>query len=294
MKKISIYLIVIFFSVSGVFSSCTKDKLDESVPVNPVLKPFKAITAEDGTEMVNASISDKDKTIVLQFNNLKNLKEVKVKLDVSKRAKLISPSDTVMTLDLTEPYKITINNLFDDVIYTLSASIPEYIQANKSQFKEYKLDNDGAPAEGAIEYLWDGGIMSKPNNYGEIGYRNYLTKGSFTIDIGTRYDGSYYSIKQFKASLYWPYSNVCPKVYELWAYMSPGEPPVSGDWSDWRKLGTMDNSSSTLEDFAEGDNIHFTKEESPQARYFRIKLVENYRSDSFFSLCEVTFWAWNK
>ncbi|MFA6702171.1 MAG: DUF5000 domain-containing lipoprotein [Dysgonamonadaceae bacterium] len=285
---------ILLFTGTVFLTSCSEDKLDESIPLNPVLAPFKAVTAADGPVVANATISDKDRTIEFEFLNLKNLKEVKVNLHVSKRAKLLAPIDTVLTLDLTKPYEITINNLYDDITYTLSASIPEFIPADKSKFNEYRLNNDGAPEEGDIKFLWDGGIMSKPNNYDEIGYRNYLTKRSFTIDIGHRYDGSYYDIKQFKASLYWPYSNVCPKVYELWGYMSPGEPPISGDWANWTKLGTMNNSSSTLANFGEGDNIHFDKEESPQARYFRVRLVENYRSDTFISLCEVSFWAWNK
>ena len=293
MKKIFLYLSIILCSGMVLFSSCSNDTIDESIPVNPVLTPFKAVTAEDGPTIANAEISDKNRTIELELYNLKSLKEVKVNLKVSKRAKLLAPIDTVLTLDLTKPYEITINNLYDDLTYTITASIPEFILVNKSPFKEFRMNNDGAAEEGRMSYLWDGGIMSKPNNYDEIGYRNYLTKSSFTFDIGTRFDGSYYDIKRFRASLYWPYSNVCPKIYELWGYMGAGEPPTTGDWSDWKKLGTMDNSSSTLAVFGEGDNINFEKVDSPQVRYLQVKLIENYRGDAFFSLCEVTLWAWN-
>jgi len=294
MKKIFLYLSIILLSGIVLFSSCGNDTLNDSIPLNPVLTPFKAVTAEDGPQIVNASISDKDRTIVFELNNLKNLKEVKVNLNISKRAKLLSPTDTTLTLDLTEPYEITINNIYDDITYTVSASIPEFILVDKAPFKEFKMNNDGGVEDGNIRYLWNGEIMSKPNDYDAIGYRNYLTKGSFTFDIGTRYDGSYYDLKRFRASLYWPLSNVCPKVYELWGYMGGGEPPLTGDWSDWTKLATIDNSSSTLADFGEGDNIYFEKEDSPKARYLRVKLIENYRGDTFISLCEVTFWAWNK
>lgn len=295
MKNIFLYWSIILCSGIVFLSSCSDDKLDESIPVNPVLTPFKAVTAEDGPQIVNAEISDKNKTIVLELFNLKSLKEVNVKLNVSKRAKLVSPTDTVLTLDLTQPYEITINNLYDDQVYTLTATIPEYVLVDKSQFQEYRLDNDGTRQEGNIAYLWDGGIMSTPNNYGEIGYRNYLTNPSFTIDLGTRYDGSYYNLKQFRASLYWAYTNVCPKIYELWGYMGPGEPPTDGDWSNWTKLATIDNSTSTLADFGEGDNVHFEKEDSPEVRYIRVLSKECWRGpgSTFISLCEVTFWAWN-
>ena len=109
--------------VAGIvlFSSCSEDKIDESIPVNPVLKPFLSVIAEDGETIANATISDNERTIVLDLNEFKSIKEVKVRLNLSKRAILVSPSDTVLTLDLREPHEITINNLFDDVTYTISA-----------------------------------------------------------------------------------------------------------------------------------------------------------------------------
>src|SRR5690554_7872062 len=94
MKKILIYL-TIFFLGGIVLLSCSEDKLDESIPLNPVLTPFKMVTAEDGPEIVNATISDKDRTIILEFFNLKNLNEVKVNLSVSKRATLLAPTDKI-------------------------------------------------------------------------------------------------------------------------------------------------------------------------------------------------------
>ncbi|MEC3880031.1 DUF5000 domain-containing lipoprotein [Parapedobacter sp. 10938] len=295
MKNITYYLGIILF-VGGfmMFSSCGLDSFDETIPLNPVLTPIKSVTAQDGPQEVVANISDKNRTIELEFFNIKSLEEVEVKLKVSKRAKLLAPHDTVLVLNLNEPHEIVINDLFDDLTYTLTATIPEYIKADKTQFSEYRLDNDGGVEEGSISYLWDDEYMLLPGDYGSIGYRNYLTRGTFTFDIGTRYDGSYYDLKQFKANLYWAYTNVCPKVYELWGYMKEGNPPKEGDWSDWERLGTLDNSKSTLDDFGEGDNLNFEKESSPSVRYLRVKVVENYRNDDFISLSEVTLWGWNK
>lgn len=295
MKKIISYLTIILFIGVAILSSCGKDKFDESLPLNPVLIPFKAVTAEDGPVIAYAEISDRNRTIEFEFYNLKSLESVEVHLSISKRAELIDPLDTIMTLDLREPQELTINNLYDDITYTLTASIPEFIIADKSKFQGMKLNNDGAPEAENIACLWDGRSMVTPEAYWEVDYKNYLTRGAFTFDIGTRYDGSYYDLKQFKANLYWAYTNVCPKVYELWGYMSAGEPPIDGNWDDWEKLGTIDNSGSTLDDFAEGDSLHFDKEESPKVRYLRVKAVENYRpnSDTFISLCEITLWGWN-
>jgi hypothetical protein len=290
MKKISLLLSILFCAGPFLFNSCKEESMDVSIPLNPVLTPIKAVTAQNGEEIVSAIISDKNRTIELALNNLRSLSSVNVTLHISKRAKLISPQDTILTLDLTEPYQIVINNLYKDVTYTLTATIPEYIEIDKSKFREFRLNNDSQQMEGNIVYLWDGGVMSQPENYGEIGYRNYLTGECFTVDLG-----DHYHLKCFRASLYWAYTNVCPKKYELWGYEGEGEPPIDGNWSDWTKLGSLDNSNSTLADFAKGDVLEFTKEESPNVRYIRVKCLENYRNPptTAFSLCEITFWAWN-
>ncbi|SFL36741.1 protein of unknown function [Porphyromonadaceae bacterium KH3CP3RA] len=290
MKKILLLLSILFCTGLFLFNSCKEESMDESIPLNPVLTPIKAVTAQDGDEIVSGVISDRNRTIELSLKNLRSLSSVDVNLSISKRAKLLSPQDTILTLDLTESYQIVINNLYKDVTYTLTATIPEYIEVDKSKFKEFRLNNDTQQQEGNIVYLWDGGIMSKPENYGEIGYRNYLTGECFTVDMG-----DHYNLKSFKASLYWAYTNVCPKKYELWGYEGEGEPPINGDWSNWTKLGSIDNSSSTLADFGEGDVLDFTKEESPLVRYIRVKCLENYRNPptTAISLCEITFWAWN-
>lgn len=291
MKRISSLLIILLSSSLIIQNSCKEYSFDETVPVNPVLTPIKSVIAMDVDEEVEAVISNRDKTIELSLKNLRSLSSVDVKLNISKRAELISPNDTILNLDLTIPHEIVVNNLFKDIVYTLTASIPEFIEVDKSKFREFKLNNDSPPQDNTnILNLWDGQAMSAPENYGEIGYRNYLTNSSFTVDLG-----DHYNLKQFKANLYWAYTNVCPKKYELWGYEGEGEPPIDGDWNNWTKLAGIDNSSSTLADFAEGDSVEFTKEESPFVRYIRVKGVENYRNPptTIFSLCEISFWAWN-
>lgn len=271
-------------------NACGEDSFDESIPVNPVLVPFKSITAIDGDKIVNAEISDKNRTIHLNLVKLRNLNSVDVTLHISKRAKLLAPLDTIVNYNLTTPQEIVINNLYKDLTYTLTASIPENIEVDKSLFKEFRLDNDTPLMEGNIVFLWDGGAMTKPGNYAEVGYRNYLTGQCFTVDLG-----DHYHLKEFKANLYWAYTNVCPKKYELWGYEGTGEPPISGDWNDWTNLGLLDNTGETNADFADGDKLEFTKEASPLVRYIRVKCLENYRNPatSIFSLSEISFWAWN-
>lgn len=295
MKKI-ITLISLILSVSMLgFTSCSEDEMDDSIPVNPVMVPIKSVTAEDGDEIATAVISDMDRTIELSLKNLKSLKNVNVTLHVSKRAQLITPADTILTLDLSQPYTIIINDIFRDLTYTLTATIPETVLVDNSNFKELRMNNDSPKVEGDIAFLWDGKKMSKPEAYGEVNYGNYYTgftdsqePACFTFDMG---EAIY--LYRFRASLYWAYTNICPKQYELWGYLGEGEPAKDGNWDNWTKLSDIDNSSSTLADFGEGDNVYIEKENSPKVRYMRVRCLQNYRGTNGFSLCEITVWAYN-
>lgn len=291
MKKIIYLLCVLLIGFGSILlTSCNEEGMDESLPLNPALPVIKSVTAMDGDKMVEATIVNDN----IHFDLLKatpgDIKALKVYLHISKRAKLISHTDTVIVLDLTEPKQIVVNNLYKDITYTITASIRENYEIEKTDFKEFRMNNDGARGEGNIIYLWDGGIMSGPEKYGEIGYRNYLTQGSFTFDMG-----AHYYLYKFRASLYWAYTNVCPKKYQLWGYLGEGEPPRSGNWDDWTLLGSIDNSTSTLADFAAGDVLEFPKQGAKRMRYVRVRCLESYRvpPTTHISLCEVTLWAWN-
>ena len=78
--------------------------------------------------------------------------------------------------------------------------------------------------------------------YGEIGYRNYLTK-----EFYLRYGCPLLPL-QVSGKSHWAYTNVCPKSISLglpWRRRAS-----SGNWDDWTLLGSIDNSTSTLADFA--------------------------------------------
>lgn len=291
MKKIIALASLIFCTGALSLTSCSQyADMDESIPLNPVLSPIKALVAEDGNEISVAKISDNDRTISLVLRNLESLNAVKVKITYSKRAVLVSPTDSVLTLDLTKPYQIVVNNLFKEVTYTVT--VAEKYEIPKTNFQEYRLANDGAVETGPITNLWDGQDMKKAEDYGSIGYRNYLCSNSLTVDLGRSY-----KLSQFHASLYWAYTNVCPKKYQLWAYTKEGVPPATGDWSDWTLVGDIDNTGKTpAVDFPNGDNLYFESAKAPVTRYVRIKYLENYRSpaSTLCSLCEITFWAYSK
>lgn len=288
-----LYLLICFVIGFGfMFSACNeKAEFDESIPLNPVMTPFKSVIAEDGDAISEAMISDKDRIIYLEFENLEDLTEVKVTLNVSKRAKLVSTQDTVLIIDLTQPYEITVNNIYDDITYTIEASNIESFLIDKSKFKANNLENDSEPGGDPMETLWNNRYMTVPETYATVGYQNYWTTSSFTFDIG-----DHYHLKQLRLHLYWAFTHTCPRVWELWGYMKPGEPPASGDWSEWTLLYERDNSHLTLDDFAEGDNIHFKAIDSPHVRYLRIINRQNWRDSpplTNISISEITLWAFD-
>lgn len=148
MKKILIILLSFFCGVF--FISCGDGEFkDDPIPIIPVPKPIKAVTADDGNEVATAFIDNEERTIELSLRNLKSLSNVNVHLRISKRAKLINPTDTVVSLDLTKPYPIVINNLEEDLTYTLTAEILPQLKVNERWKKTgtqlgFTVHNNGA------------------------------------------------------------------------------------------------------------------------------------------------------
>lgn len=172
MKRIFLYFSITLIC-GALLSSCGNDKLDESIPVSPVLTPFKSVTAEDGSVIAEAVISDKDKTIVFSLLNVENLKNVKVKLNLSKRTKLVSPMDTLLTLDLTEPYEVVVNNLYDDITYTIS--VPEFISVKELWRKTGSLINFTRDNNRSVAISGDYLVVHDRGKKGAYDYYNLYT-----------------------------------------------------------------------------------------------------------------------
>ncbi len=150
MKKIITKIAFILFCTGILLYSCQDETMDESLPINPVLNPIKSVTAQDGNQITTAVISNENRTIHLEFANLntEERKAVPVKFEISKRAKLIEPTDTILTLDLTQPNSVTVNNLFKDITYEITASGPFRIELWRKTASElgFVKHNNGALA----------------------------------------------------------------------------------------------------------------------------------------------------
>lgn len=381
MKKIRILKLSFLLIELIIMTACSSDNLDHSVPVTPVQNPIKAVTAIDGNDStVNGVVDNMGKTISMLFSHktVEELKSTPLKITFGTRTKRISPTDSIVTVDLTKPYSIIVNNLVEDQTYVLNATVVpllsvkakdgdggmvnavidqekhtvdftfnklqpedldsielhiEYSSAAKpitpkdsvvrvnlrngytikvndmkedisyavtakiistcpKPYKEFHLDNDGKQQEGNISYLWDNETMQNIGDYGSVKYHNYLTTGSFTVDLG-----NWYYLKDFTANFYWFLTNVCPKKLQLYGYTKEGTPPTDGNWDDWTPLGSsVDNTDFPEENFAQGDVVSFPYEEAPYCRYVRVRCLENFKATPTqeFSLGEITFTSYKK
>lgn len=240
MKKIFLYLSIILLSGIVLLSSCGDDSIDESIPESPVLQPFLSVIAEDGETIAEAQISDQNRTIVLDLNKFKTIKEVKIKLNLSKRAKLVSPADTVLTLDMRESYEITVDNIYDEITYTLSAldylsttelwrktgSLMDFSNHNNRSLGisgDYLVVHDRS-TDGAFRYydLETGGEAGELSNEG-VDFGNVGSLHMISDDAGNIISGSFAGGEGDEMNIYW-WNDVeaDPELLLTWVSDAPG------------------------------------------------------------------------
>ena len=149
-----------------------------------------------------------------------------------------------------------------------------------STFSDFRCDNDSPVISGNMRNLWDGlrSVTVAGDKWAEeVNWQDFNTGGTddnmqlpgvFTINLGVKA-----KLSRIRISFYWPWYNACPKVYEIYAYTGEGAPDKSGDWSQWTKIQTIDNTGTESDQhYAEGDNVYFKdKATAPEVQYIRIK-----------------------
>lgn len=160
MKKVFLYAMLAVFTCVPVLTSCDSDaKFEKEVPVNPVMRPIKSLTAMDGEDIFEGVIDDNLRTIKLEVEAWTDLSNMTVNLNIPERAKLVSPASPEGVWDLTEPKEVVVNNLEKDVTYTVTAT-------RKAEFIEAPLVSLVAKAGGETAT-------------GEIDHANHTIKVNF-------------------------------------------------------------------------------------------------------------------
>lgn len=164
MKKVFIYaMLAVFTCMQGLTSCDSYAKFETEVPVNPVMRPVKSLTAMEGEDIFEGVIDDNKRTIKLEVEAWTDLSNLTVNLNIQARAKLVSPTSPEGVWDLTEPKEVVVNNLEKDVIYTVTAT-------RKAEFIENPLVSLVAKAGGETAT-------------GEIDHANHTIKVNFGLGV---------------------------------------------------------------------------------------------------------------
>lgn len=160
MKKVFLYAMLAVFTCMQALTSCDSyAKFETEVPVNPVMRPVKSLTAMEGEDIFEGVIDDNKRTIKLEVEAWTDLSNLTVNLNIPARAKLVSPTSPEGVWDLTEPKEVVVNNLEKDVTYTVTAT-------RKAEFIEAPLVSLVAKAGGETAT-------------GEIDHANHTIKVNF-------------------------------------------------------------------------------------------------------------------
>lgn len=249
----------------------------------------------------------------VKFTNFDNAKQQVFvanteETSIIKRVKIEEPLE-VYTLFLPEPEAI--DTFFSKVVVTLDPSILKTMQLSKPYASAF-VEGFDSPNNGGWGNIWNGNWgKTFDQNWGgvpwadEAGWATFETQDPnndaestwLTIDVK-----DYVKLSRYRTNFYWPYMVGCPKKSELWAYTGTEAPTAAEGWTNWVKIGSIDNSSFllTVEDMKReyplGDNMYFEPEDVPKSRYYRLRCYETWEDRAGLSrkqitIAEVTFWA---
>ena len=251
--------------------------------------PLVSLVAKAGGETATGEIDHANHTIKVNFGPWVNLTQTALTIEVKPHVKLVDPteSETVCDFSATKTKAIIVNDVQKDVTYTLEVTQTELVLnlVDHKTLKEYKLDNDARgvdPGAGLgvsdVSKLFDGKYMSSSNDYDAVGWTAFACQ--WNGDIGAAYitvdAGKMMYLGQFSAHRYWNEANCMVTKFDIYGYCQEGEPAKSGSMDGWTLLGSYSYNPDISTNFAEGDIIKINKEQTKQARYYRINAKENW------------------
>ena len=300
--------------------SCDIDKqFDTKIPQYPLTQLVKSATATVGDETVAGVVDNDAHTITFVFKETKDFSSVSVKMSYPSRVIRKDGALDELTADLSasKAYTFVVNNLEEDVTYSMTAFRAATIKVDRTQCSVVTgLEGDANPVKmstttnpegkyGSLpKHLFDGIYMTAKPTYDDdnhqwssIGYRSFgwaMDTGDMTGANGEKYGNAYtvdLGAKMRVAKMvfwpYLPYTREEGAQFEIYAWTLDGEP--SGDWGNWQLIASADfsdrfelaaslPSNSTDPIFSEGMILEFNYSDVPEARYYRVKLIKNFMS----------------
>jgi len=291
----------------GVASCDIEKKFDTEIPQYPLTQLVKSATATAGDETVEGVVDNSAHTVTFVFNDTKDFTSTEIKFNFPNRVILKDGAVEELTADLNagKTYTFVVNNLEEDVTYTVTAYKASIVQVDRTQCSVITgLDGDADPSKLEIAakkdgygtgcaFLFDGKWLSRKEGYTDVHYQCFgwemsSLKGSNGENFGTAYTVDFGAPMRVAKMRFLPYRAYCENaaaLYEIYAWTLDGEP--SGDWSNWQLIATVDDSDKwniikevpkdgTHELITEGTTVDFVYSEVPLARYYRVKIVKNF------------------
>ena len=299
---------MIIAAVSLGASSCDiEKKFDTEIPQYPLTQLVKSATATAGEETVEGVVDNAAHTITFVFNDTKDFTSTEIKFNFPNRVILKEGAVEELTTDLNagKTYTFVVNNLEEDVTYTVIAYKASIVQVDRTQCSVITgLDGDADPSKletaasnngygTGCAFLFDGKWLSKKEGYTDVHYQCFgwemsSLKGSNGENFGTAYTVDFGAPMRVAKMRFLPYRAYCENaaaLYEIYAWTLDGEP--SGDWSNWQLIASVDDSAKwniikeigageTHPLITEGTTVDFVYSEVPLARYYRVKIVKNF------------------
>lgn len=171
-------------------------------------------------------------------------------------------------------------------------------QLDRTQFREYVLPTDQAPAWGwVMPNIWDGIIVNN-TNVDKPGFHTAPGEWPqwFTFSLGVKAKLSRFRFWQRGSWIAFTDRNI--KKFEIWG---SNEPSPDGSWEGWTKLlegesvkpsglPMGENSTEDLALVGAGEEFVFPAG-TPAVKYIRIKVLETWSGAESFYIMQVAFWG---
>ena len=255
------------------------------------------------------SISDNGKNAILNwpFANTGEIGiEIKYTANDGIDHKVIIPNNEILTQ--IPNYKPGSLLSYKSLYFPLPASIDTFsvdystvtlplfeIRLDKTLFQEKVLPTDAATGFGwLMPRLWNDQISPAGSHSFATVSGTSLNKW-FTFDMGVTKTLSRYKIWQTQDRIY---TNENALTWEIWGSSNP---PADGSFTNWTKLmdcksikpsGLVLGTTSTVDiDFATAGQEFIFPGGLPAVRYIRIKVLTNYKNQTFMTFGEISFWT---
>ncbi len=307
MKRLLNTIMILTVTSLGLVSCDIEKKFDTKIPQYPLTQLVKSATATAGNETVEGVVDNDAHTITFVFNDTKDFTSTEISIVFPSRVILQDGALENLTADLNagKTYTFVVNNLENDVTYTISAYKASIVQVDRSQCSVITgLDGDADPSKmekaasnngygTGCAFLFDGRWLTTKDGYSAVHYQCFgwemsSLKGDNGENFGMAYTmdfGEPMRVAKMQFIPYRPYLESAAAQYEIYAWTLNGEP--SGDWSNWQLIASVDDSDKwniikevpsgeTHVLITEGTTVDFGYTDVPLARYYRVKIVKNF------------------